>query len=59
MKVGQNFLIKNESPLSNLIGQENITYYTARQDEFTMGSSASSGKIFSYNIVLDDVITTT
>ncbi|CDW81840.1 UNKNOWN [Stylonychia lemnae] len=59
IKIGQNFLIKNTSPLSNQLSSENITYYQVRADETALGSYKKYQTLFRYYILLDDNILTT
>ncbi|CDW90391.1 UNKNOWN [Stylonychia lemnae] len=59
LKLGQNFLIKNTSPLSNQIYSENITYYSIRADETNLGDYKKYQTTFRYFILLDDNILTT
>ncbi|CDW73544.1 UNKNOWN [Stylonychia lemnae] len=59
LKLGQNFLIKNTSPLSNQIDSENVTYYTIRADERSIGDYKKFQSVIKYYILLDDNILTT
>ncbi|CDW87533.1 UNKNOWN [Stylonychia lemnae] len=61
LKFGQNFLIQSTSSFSNQFGQENITYYTVRNDVMQINAydDKFSQTLLAFYIQLDDTIITT
>ncbi|CDW75374.1 UNKNOWN [Stylonychia lemnae] len=59
LMIGQNYLTQSTNSLSNLIGQQNLTYYTIREDSMQIGDISTSDVLISCQILLDDVITST
>ncbi|CDW73261.1 UNKNOWN [Stylonychia lemnae] len=59
LKLGQNFLIQSTSSLSNLLGQQNLTYYTITHDSMQIADSNLLGSYITCQILLDDIVTTT
>ncbi|CDW91423.1 UNKNOWN [Stylonychia lemnae] len=59
LKIGENFLIQSTSSISNLLGQQNLTYYTITNDQFQIADIQDSGIFITCQLLLDDIVTTT
>ncbi|CDW87923.1 UNKNOWN [Stylonychia lemnae] len=59
LRIGENYLIQSTNSLSNLLGQQNLTYYTIRDDSMQIGDNTKSDTLISFQILLDDVVTST
>ncbi|CDW87313.1 UNKNOWN [Stylonychia lemnae] len=55
-----NVLMTNyTSSISNLVGQQNLTYYTITDDSMQIGDSDILGSFITFQLLLDDLVTTT
>ncbi|CDW89716.1 UNKNOWN [Stylonychia lemnae] len=59
LRIGENYLTQSTNSLSNLLGQQNLTYYTIRDDSMQIGVNNMSDNLITCQILLDDVVTST